>query len=308
MDFTDRRLLLLRRLAGVCAAVVLLVTSLSAFMRLSHAGLGCTDWPQCYGQRLRQLQQGSPVSADEQSATPAVRVLHRVLATAALLLVVSMVLVCLGSRPVLRSQGTMALALLGLALFLAVLGRWSSGARVPAVAMGNLLGGFAMLALCTRLAVAGVPAQALRLRIWVGAAVLLVVAQIALGGLVSASYAALSCNGWSECFAAARDVGWDTLNPWREPRLQSLPPVNPDGVLVHALHRGFGIALVAVILPLAVFALRRGRPGSAAALLILLLAQISVGTLMTLDALHLQFALLHNVLAAALLATLVLLF
>ena len=93
MDFTDRRLLLLRRLAGVCAAVVLLVTSLSAFMRLSHAGLGCTDWPQCYGQRLRQLQQGSPVSADEQSATPAVRVLHRVLATAALLLVVSMVLV-----------------------------------------------------------------------------------------------------------------------------------------------------------------------------------------------------------------------
>ncbi len=308
MDLTDRRLLLLRRLAGVCAALVLAVTSLSAFMRLSHAGLGCTDWPQCYGQRLRQLQQGVPVSADEQSATTAVRVLHRVFATAALLLVVSMVLVCLGSRPVLRSEGAMALALLGLALFLAVLGRWSSGARVPAVALGNLLGGFSMLALCTRLAVAGVPAQALHLRVWVGAAVFLLVAQIALGGLVSASYAALSCSGWSECFAAARDVGWDTLNPWREPRLKSLPPVNPDGALVHALHLGLGIALVAVILPLAAFALRRGRPGSAAALLILLLAQVLVGTLMSLDALQLQFALLHNVLGSALLATLVLLF
>lgn len=308
MDLTDRRLLLLRRLAGVCAALVLAVTSLSAFMRLSHAGLGCTDWPQCYGQRLRQLQQGVPASADEQSATTVARVLHRVFATAALFLVVSMVLVCLGTRPVLRSEAAMALALLGLALFLAVLGRWSSGARVPAVALGNLLGGFAMLALSTRLAVAGVPVEALRLRVWVGAAMFLLLAQIALGGLVSASYAGLSCNAWSECLAAARDVDWDTLNPWREPRLNPLPPVNPDGALVHALHRGLGIVQVAVILPLAALALRRGRPGSAAALLILLLAQVAVGTLMSLDALHLQFALLHNVLAAALLATLVLLF
>ncbi|MEQ1805807.1 MAG: COX15/CtaA family protein [Burkholderiaceae bacterium] len=308
MDPTDRRLLLLRRLAGVCAALVLAVTSLSAFMRLSHAGLGCTDWPQCYGQRLRQLQQGVPASADEQSATTVARVLHRVFATAALFLVVSMVLVCLGTRPVLRSEAAMALALLGLALFLAVLGRWSSGARVPAVALGNLLGGFAMLALSTRLAVAGVPVEALRLRVWVGAAMFLLLAQIALGGLVSASYAGLSCNAWSECLAAARDVDWDTLNPWREPRLNPLPPVNPDGALVHALHRGLGIVQVAVILPLAALALRRGRPGSAAALLILLLAQVAVGTLMSLDALHLQFALLHNVLAAALLATLVLLF
>ncbi len=308
MDLTDRRLLLLRRLAGVCAALVLAVTSLSAFIRLSHAGLGCTDWPQCYGQRLRQLQQGVPVGADEQSATTAVRVLHRVFATAALLLVISMVLVCVGSRPVLRSEGAMALALLGLALSLAVLGRWSSGARVPAVALGNLLGGFAMLALCTRLAVAGVPVEALRLRVWVGAAVFLLALQIALGGLVSASYAALSCNAWSECFAAAQSVGWDTLNPWREPLLHALPPVNPDGALVHALHLGLGVGLVAVVLPLAAFALRRGRPGSAAALLILLLAQILVGTLMSLDALHLQFALLHNVLGSALLATLVLLF
>ncbi len=308
MDLTDRRLMLLRRLAGVCAALVLAVTSMSAFMRLTHAGLGCTDWPQCYGQRLRQLQQGVPVRADEQAATTVVRVLHRVFATAALLLVITMVMVCLGARPMLRSEGVIALALLGLALFLAVLGRWSSGARVPAVALGNLLGGFAMLALCTRLAVAGVPTVALHVRVWVGAAVLLLVAQIALGGLVSASYAGLSCTGWSECLAAARDVGWETLNPWREPHLNAMPPVNPEGALVHALHRGLGIALVALAVPLAAFALRRGRSSSAAALMILLLAQALVGAMMSLDALQLQFALLHNVLASALLAVLVLLF
>ncbi len=310
MDTTNRRLLQLRRLAGVCAALLLVVTTLSAYLRLSHAGLGCADWPRCYGQGLRQQQQGiaPSVDAEAEHTSASVRVLHRVLASVALLLIVMMVMVCLGPRPVLRSEAALALALLGLALFLAVLGRWSSGARVPAVALGNLLGGFAMLALCTRLAVAGVPSEALRLRVWVGAAVLLLLAQISLGGLVSASYAALSCDGWAQCLAAVQDADWDTLNPWREPRLNALPPMNPDGALVNALHRSLGVALAAVVLPLAVFALRRGWPSSAAALLILFVAQVMVGQMMSTAALHLQFALMHNVLAAALLATLVLLF
>ncbi len=310
MDPTERRLLLIRRLAGLCAVLVLAVTSFSAYLRLTHAGLGCADWPQCYGQSLRQAQQGVPVSvsADAQITTAVVRLAHRVLATLALLLVVMMVLVSLASRPMLRTEGAIALALLGLALFLAVLGRWSSAARIPAITLGNLLGGFAMVALCARLAVAGVPVPALRLRVWVAAATLLLLTQIALGGLVSASYAALSCSDWSQCLAAAQHAGWDTLNPWREPRLQALPPVNPDGALVHLLHRGLGIALVALVLPLAVFALLRGRPASAASLSILLVAQVAVGLMMSFSALQLQFGLLHNVLAAALLAALVLLF
>lgn len=310
MDPTDRRLLHLRRLAGVCAALILVVTSLSAFMRLSATGLGCADWPRCYGQSLRQQQEGVAPSQVAAATEPSsvVRVLHRVLATVALLLVVLMVMVCLGSRPLLRDEGAIALALLVLALFLAVLGRWSSGARVPAVALGHLLAGFAMLALCTRLAVAGVPSEVLRLRVWVGVAVLLLLAQVALGGLVSSTYAALSCQGWAQCFGAAQDIGWGTLNPWREPRLHSLPALNPDGALVNALHRGLGIALAAIVLPLAALALRRGRPSSAAALLILFLAQVLVGLMMSQEALYLQFAVLHNVLASALLATLVLLF
>ena len=58
MSLTDRRLHVLRRLALLCAVMVLAVTSLSAFLRLSKAGLGCADWPACYGQDLRHLQQG----------------------------------------------------------------------------------------------------------------------------------------------------------------------------------------------------------------------------------------------------------
>ena len=297
----------LRRLALLCVLMVLAVTSLSAYIRLSKAGLGCAAWPQCYGQSLRQLQQGVAASADERTATAAARLAHRVAAVTALLLVVTMVMVCFGTRPVLRAEGAMALALLALALFLAVLGRWSSGARVPAVAMGNLLGGFAMLALAARLAVAGRSSRVPRLRVLVAAATLLLLVQVALGGLVSASYAGLSCGGWADCLQAAHRIGWDTLNPWREPVLGTLPPINPAGALAQALHRGLALILVAVLLPLAVAALRRGRPRSGALLLILIVAQAAVGLAMVQGSLPLALALLHNLLAASLLATLVLL-
>ena len=306
-----QRLQLLRRLAGLCAVMVLAVTSLSAYLRLDKAGFGCADWPQCYGQSLRQLQQGVAVSAEVQTATAAARLAHRVVAVIALLLVLLMVAVCFSGGPVLRAEGAMALALLALALALAVLGRWSSMARVPAVTLGNLLGGFAMLALCARLALAGLaldePVRTPKLRGWVLVAACLLLTQLALGGLVSASFAGLSCGTWADCIQAARTVGWDTLNPWREPVLAALPPVNIDGALVHALHRGLAVAVVLVLLPLAVVAWRHGRRRSAAALMVIVIAQAAVGQAMVLGSLPLVLALMHNLLAAGLLVALVLL-
>lgn len=306
MTLIERRHRFLRRLALCCALMVLAVTSLSAFLRLSKAGLGCADWPACYGQELRRLQQGTAPSPDAQTATAAARLAHRVTASTALLLVITMLMVCFGSQPLLVREGRLALALLGLALFLAVLGFWSSAARVPAVAMGNLLGGFLMLALCVRLARTDRVAPSAGLREWAAAAALLLVLQVALGGLVSASFAGLSCSGWSDCSPAAalQTSGWDSLNPWREPVLAATPPINPAGALANSLHRHAGLALALMLLPLAVLALRGGRPRSAVLLLVLFGAQLAVGFAMSALALPLGLALLHNLLAAALLATL----
>jgi len=307
-DPFQRRLLMLRRLAWVCVALLLLVTSLSAYLRLSKAGLGCADWPQCYGQSLRDLQQGVAVRADEQTATAAARLAHRFAATGALLLVVMMVLLCVGSRPVLREEGALAVVLLGLALGLAVLGRWSSDVRTPAVTMANVLGGFAMVALGVRLGVAGMPLHPRRLRLWVGVALLVTILQIALGSLVSSSYSALSCSSWADCLATARGFDWGTLNPWREPALAAAPSVNPQGALANLLHRGLGLSLVALVLPLSIVVLRRGRPLAAAALFLLLVAQAAIGVAMQQGPLPLSFALLHNLFAATLLATLLLVY
>lgn len=307
MNPTDHRYLVLRRLALLCAVMVLVVTSLSAYMRLSKAGLGCTAWPQCYGQNMRHAQQGMAASADDQTSIAMARLAHRVAAVAALLLVITMVMVCFGNRPVLRTEGAMALMLLALALGLAVLGRWSSSARVPAVAMGNLLGGFAMLALSARLAVAGRSLRAVPLRAWVVVAALALLVQVALGGLVSASFAGLSCSSAGDCLAAARGIGWATLNPWREPTLSAVAPFNPLGALPQVLHRGLALALALQLAPLALAVVRAGRPRTGAALLGLIVLQAGVGLAMAASGLPLALALAHNLLAAGLLTVLVLL-
>src|SRR3990167_8624626 len=108
-----KRLALLHRMAWICAVFVLVITSLSAFLRLSKAGLGCEPWPQCYGQELRAQQQGA------EPAPAAARLAHRVIASTALLLILVMVMTALASRPALWPEGRMTLWLLFLALFLA---------------------------------------------------------------------------------------------------------------------------------------------------------------------------------------------
>lgn len=294
-----------RRLALACAVLVLAITSLSAFIRLSKAGLSCADWPACYGQGLRELQQGRPAQAGEGVATAAARLAHRIVASVALLLVITLVVVSLSARPLRLGEAGLALALLALALFLAVLGRWSADARVPAVAMGNLLGGFAMLALCWRLARARAAAVPGRLRGWAALGALLVAAQVALGGLLSASFAATSCSDLPDCIASASDLSWRVLDPWREPLLGAAPAAaaNPDGALAQAVHRLAAIGVASLLLPLAAALWRSGLRRAGASIVALLAGALALGLALA-GGPSLAAALAHNLVAALLLATL----
>lgn len=307
VDPTSRRRLLLRRMAWICAVLVLAITSLSAYIRLSKAGLGCEPWPQCYGQQLRAQQLGEPpLQADPGTANA--RLAHRVIASTALLLVLVMVMAALASKPMLWPQGRLALGLLALALFLAVLGRWTAHARLPAVTLGNLLGGFAMFALSVHMALAGGSARAAsgsapsRLARWAWWSAALLLAQVALGGLVSAGQAGLSCTGLTGCDLGAGT--WDAFNPWLEPQTSAALPTHPAGAWVHALHRTGGLVVVAVLLPLAALAWRGGLRVIALLLLALLAAQIALGVTLVTQGLPLGAALAHNIVAALLLAVL----
>lgn len=291
-------------MALLCAALVLAITSLSAFMRLSKAGLGCEPWPQCYGQALDPAAGAASQAAD--GLVAAARISHRVVAVVALLLIIMMVMTALAKEPMLWREGRMALGLLVLALFLAILGRWTANARVPAVVLGNLLGGFAMFALSVRLvqatgAVAGTTAAGPGFARWVWIGIALVAAQVALGGLVSATHAGVSCPELTRCDVGASS--WQSLNPWHEPRYDMADPLNRAAAPVQLLHR-LGAALVAaVLLPLGMAAWRRGRRAGGA-LILLLAIQAGLGVALVLGGLPLAIALAHNATAALLLAVL----
>ena len=289
-------------MALLCAALVLAITSLSAFIRLARAGLGCEPWPQCYGQSLREATE-----AAAQPVAPPValaRLAHRVTAVAALVVIVMMVMTALLSAPVLWREGAMALCLLALALFLAILGRWTADARVPAVVLGNLLAGFAMFALACRLALATSlrpPARPLPVA-WVTLAVVVLVAQIALGGLSSAAHAGTSCPELARCDLSAGS--WQALNPWHAPRFDPADPANAAGALLAFGHRAGSLAVLIVLLPLGVVAWRRGH--RAGVLLVLLpVVEAGLGALLVLAALPLALALAHNLVAATMLAVVV---
>ena len=308
MTLSQRRRSWLRRLALVAAALILAITSLSAFIRLSNAGLGCSEWPQCYGSRLRQVQQTrEPLIADSGGVTVA-RLAHRLIAVLELLAITTMVMVCFGNRPWLLREGALVLTMLTLAIGLAVLGRWTANARIPAVAIGNLLGGLLMLALSWRLAAGGTEPGRPTQRMWAWVGVVVLLAQLALGALVSASYSGLSCAATGDCLRAAEAAAWpwQTLNPWREPVFAATPmPLNPSGALVQLVHRGGALLALLALIPLAAVALRGNRRRAGAALLLLLVLQLGLGWLMVEMVLPLPLALTHNVVAGLLLATVV---
>ncbi|MER1966809.1 COX15/CtaA family protein [Castellaniella sp. GW247-6E4] len=264
-----RRLTWLRRIAWLCAALILLIIGLSAHMRLTRATPPCEPWPQCQGQAAR-APDADRDAGPQAAAAPAARTAHRTAASAVLLLVLAMLIIALGPRPALWAEGRIALGLLGLALSLAALGFWAGASARPAVMLGNLLGGFAMFALGTRLASTTMrpPARDGRRAPsapWIRLAILLVLAQAALGGLASA------------------DAG---------------------GAAVAVAHRAAGLALAALLLTLSWRAWRRGARAVAAGLAGLSIALAVLGlVLVTLDA-PLALALMHNLCAALLLALL----
>lgn len=263
-------------MSWACLVLLVAVTVLSAFLR----------------------HQALPVEAG--AVVAAARLAHRIAASLALLLIVALVVVGLRGRPHPPALRSLSIGLLALALALALLGVFTAGARAPAVAMGNLLGGYAMLALAARLvapaASGGIGAPALA----IGLVLLL---QIASGALLSTSHAGRACSDLAECGALVRDAGWDwhALNPWAEP-LAPTPAPQPEGAPAQLLHRLFSFVVAPLMAWLAVAAIRCGRRREGIALLALLAGQLALGLVIGSTGLPLLPVLLHNLASALLLA------
>jgi cytochrome c oxidase assembly protein subunit 15 len=288
---------LFARLAWPCLLLLVAVTCLSAYLRHSAAGVGCEPWPACFGQGER-IAAGPMLIAGQ--ALTAARIAHRVTATLALLLLMAMVFVSVIRRPLLRREGALSSALLALALMLALLGVFTPGSRLPAVAISNLLGGLLMVAIAARL----VSPPAPRALGAIGVAVaMLLLGQALTGALVSVSRAGLACTDIRECLGQVRAGGWDwaSLNPWRESGFAAGTPY-VEGALAQLLHRVGAVLVAPAVAGLAMITLRRGRRREGLALVALLAFEVALGLVVGSTGLPLPSVLLHNLVAALLLA------
>lgn len=295
MDASDSRIRWLRRTAWVCLAAMALTVVLSAYVRLAQSGIGCDDWPACWG-RIEPVQASAGVAA--------ARLAHRVVASVVL---VGAFVIALGAisapAPEWRRARRPALALVALALALAALGAATRGAKLPAIAIGNLLGGFAMLTLSWRLAAGSQGDRRRGLGGWATAAMVVLAIQVALGAQVGANHAAFACRDLADCVQAASAGDWQSLNPWREPAPDA-SPLRRSAAPVLLAHGLGAVIVVAAVAALGALAWRRGRRAGAIVLVALAASQAATGWAIAAGGLSLPLALLHNAIAAAMLVVL----
>jgi heme a synthase len=314
-----------RNLIVAAAALAFFIVVLGAFVRLNDAGLGCPDWPGCYGHvgvpdephelaAAREKFPAKPVEAKKAW----IEMVHRYFASALGLLILIIAVVAWQRRDAPPKARILPSLLVALVVFQGLLGMWTVTLLLkPAIVTAHLLGGLATLALLVWLALGqferyGSPRiignRGLRLAAAAGLAILAI--QIALGGWVSTNYAALACSDFPRCqgewaprmdfansFHVKRELGMTASG-----ELLSLQALTA----IHWSHR-MGALVSFVFLGLLGLAMLRDAQlrGIATALLAALGLQAVLGIGNVMMSLPLALAVAHNAGAAVLLVVLV---
>ncbi|GGY15474.1 COX15/CtaA family protein [Paludibacterium paludis] len=296
----------MKTLVALALLLAALVVPLGAYVRLSDAGLGCPDWPLCYGKvsphhareaiaRDEALMPHGPVT----QAKAWKEMAHRYAAASLGVLILAVAALAWKKR---RDRAA-ASSLLALVAVQGMLGMWTVTLLLkPAIVTAHLAGGMltvaalAVMFAARRLPPVGLPAG----RVFaVRCLAVLVFCQILSGGWVSTNYAALACEGFPLCSGTA----WPDWRPdgafhiWRE------LGESPDGTLlpfsalvaIHWTHRLLALAVAALTLAVLILCRREaGLRPHLAWLAAVLLVQVSLGIGNVLLRLPLPLAVAHN--------------
>lgn len=315
--------MLYRRLITLAALLALIVIVLGAYTRLVDAGLGCPDWPGCYGQLTVPATEAEVEDKSYLEQRPLVpaqgwaEMIHRYFASALGLVIVMIAVMSWQRRKTEYGPLKLPLFLVVLVVFQGLLGMWTVTLLLkPVVVMSHLLGGLSILSLLVLLALRvgpapSIPSGAQRLKSMAMFGLIIVVAQIALGGWTSTNYAALACpdfptcNGsyWPEADFAEGFVMWRGLGINYEFGVLE----HPARMAIHLAHRVGALVTVIYLAWLITKLLRMGGVMTASGFLIagLLGMQVSLGIANVMLHLPLGIAVAHNAVAALLLLSLV---
>src|ERR1700719_1150164 len=302
----QRRLFWFRRLALAGALLAAAVVVLGAWVRLTNAGLGCPDWPGCYGHIYPNAGQGDPQTGFR-FGKALHEMIHRYFATT-LGLVITLLLVWSVRYRKDRDQPLIPPAL----LFVVVCLQGALGALTvtlllkPLIVTAHLLGGLTTMGLLWWLSLTPTTRQlteqetTLRKYALLGLAVLIV--QIALGGWTSSNYAALACPDFPTCQRSwwPRMDYQDAFVLWRGLKLDYEGGVlaNPARVAIHFTHRLGALVAGSILIGLGGLVATRAdsrRLTVAGGLLVsAVLLQVSLGVATVHWGVPLPLATLHN--------------
>ena len=305
-------------LTGVTLFLTFDLIVFGSFTRLTDSGLGCPDWPGCYG-HASPIGAQAPI-AEAAAALPSgpvtptkawIEMIHRYLAMVVGALCLVMAVTSWAERRTLPHSPWWPTFTLVWVIVQGLFGKFTVTLKLyPAIVTLHLLGGLFLLALLAvqRESFLARPlALPAALRRGVMAVLALLVVQIALGGWVSTNYAVLACSGFPQCngqwwpqadfangFSLLRDLGHTSAG--------ELLPFDAL-VAIHLAHRLFAVVLAVAAIALGVALLRRGDVVLARfgrVLLLLLAAQVATGLSNVVLQWPIVAALLHSAGAAAL--------
>lgn len=306
-----------RKLVWVTAFLTFDLIMFGAFTRLTDSGLGCPDWPGCYG-HANPIQAHEHISAAEALMPQGpvtvmkawIEMIHRYLAMGVGVLIVAMMVIAW--RTWLRSKRLNAAFspwlptfLFGFVCLQGAFGAWTVTLKLqPVIVTIHLLLGMGLLALLVWLgmrqnehALVAMPASALRTT--VAFALVLLFMQIALGGWVSTNYAALACLDFPLCHGEVlppMDFSngftlWRHLGKTADGEYLPFPALTA----IHWMHRVFAFVVVAFICWLALRARKiEGLQTTARWLLIAVTVQFITGMSTIFLKWPLALAVIHN--------------
>lgn len=306
-----------KTLSVMAAIVAFCVVVLGSYVRLSDAGLGCPDWPGCYGAltvpqsevAIQSAQQAYPDKPVEH-AKAWKEMAHRYLAGSLGLLVLALAVLAYRRRQEIRTPWQLSAALVVLIVMQALLGMWTVTLLLkPVIVTLHLLGGMTTLAVLSWIAFRHVNQPHIALpagqQCWLRLALLVWIAQVLLGGWTSSNYAALACTDFPTCHG----VWWPRMDISDAFHLTRSLGESRDGGQLHLdaltaiqwVHR-LGALVVLVWMSVVAKLLMQRQSNSALAwsLIAIVVCQIAVGIGNLLLQLPLVLAVLHNAGAALL--------